>query len=1121
MRAEHSSLFSHCGSRTRHGRRIRFLSDAALASHPSSLRRTPRLIAGGNQRNTVMKRFKSVRQHLVPIILAWAALLVQDCLHGQVTVQRIKSFGFPGQSGTISHAPLIIGAAQSPAGGLAKSEPIPPGRIGAVAGKQYQGEGLSVAATPEGARLRCDLQKLEGQVTRQGLRLTSTTNASKGERFYVIASTVTRESGKRTAEVEREPLCPLLAPSLHMRIRMSALQGVVGEAKPLPRTGTVEVVDQVARFIRPGMTEEYTVSVDGVRQDFILDRRPGGTGPLRVELDLAGARAEPLVNSARLVLDGSGRRIAYGRLRATDAQGNELTAAMAVLADSRLVVVVDDADATYPLRIDPTFSDANWISMGTVTGADGFVTAAVVDGAGNLYIGGDFTVVGDVIANHVAKWDGSAWSALDSGMDGSVEALAVSGTNLYAGGLFWTAGGSAAKYIAKWNGSRWSALGSGMDGSFNPWVRALAVSGTNLYAGGGFTTAGGNAANHIAKWNGSAWSALGWGLGGEAHAYVCALAVSDTNLYAGGSFSTADGSAGNYIAKWDGSSWSALGSGMGIGPAGGNYPYVNALAVSGTNLYAGGDFTYAGGSVARYVAKWDGSAWSALGSGVNSTVYALLVSGTNLYAGGSLWGADGTLDEYIAKWNGSEWSALGPGMNGQVSALALSGTNLYAGGGFTRAGGSGSSCIAKWNGSVWSALAAGVNDSVLALAVSGNDLYAGGSFTTAGGSAANYIAKWGGSSWSALGSGMGGDEWPYVLVLAVSGANLYAGGWFKTAGGSAANYIAKWDGSAWSALGGGLNSSVYGLAVSGTNLYAGGDFTYATNAGPSAVQVNHIAKWDGSAWSALGSGMGGGTYPCVNALAVSGNDLYAGGSFTTAGGSAAIYIAKWDGSAWSALGLGMAGSYNSSVLALAVSGTNLYAGGDFTYATNTGPSAVNVNYVAKWNGSAWSALGTGMNDSVAALAVSGTNLFVGGRFTYAGGSAASYMAKWDGSVWSVLGSGMGGTYPYVSALAVSGPDLYAAGSFTTAGGKVSGYVARAIIGTAGGRFSSLAYSRATGFNCNFSEATAGEPYRIQASLSLPSPGWTDLTNFTYTGPIIISDLSATATTNRFYRAVTP
>src|SRR5213082_2087979 len=106
------------------------------------------------------------------------------------------------------------------------------------------------------------------------------------------------------------------------------------------------------------------------------------------------------------------------------------------------------------------FIDANWISMGGIPGANGPVNAAVVDGAGNLYIGGSFRVVGDVFANNIAKWNGTNWSALGSGMDSDVGsgnsyvlAVAVSGSNLYAGGQFTTAGGNAATNIAKWDGS--------------------------------------------------------------------------------------------------------------------------------------------------------------------------------------------------------------------------------------------------------------------------------------------------------------------------------------------------------------------------------------------------------------------------------------------------------------------------------------------------------------------------------------------------------------------------------------------------------------------------------------------------------------------------------------------
>jgi len=574
-------------------------------------------------------------------------------------------------------------------------------------------------------------------------------------------------------------------------------------------------------------------------------------------------------------------------------------------------VLVDDTGAVYPVRIDPTFSDANWISMGGFPGTDSAVRAAVVDGSGNLYIGGDFTAAGGVVANGIAKWDGSSWSDLGGGIGGVVYALAVSGSDLYVGGNFTTAGGSAATNIAKWNGSSWSPLGSGVNGA----VYAVAVSGSDLYAGGRFTTAGGSAANNIAKWNGSSWSALGSGIMAPETYYreiVNALAVSGNDLYAGGYFTNAGGSAANSIAKWNGSSWSALGSGMGGGPSYAS-PLVSALAVSGSELYAGGNFTTAGGSEANCIAKWNGNSWSALGSGMGSSY---------------------------------------PNTPG-VNALAVSGSGLYAGGSFTNAGGSAANYIAKWNGNSWSTLGSGMNGGVNALAVSGSDLYAGGYFTTAGSSNASYIAKWNGSSWSALGSGMcglGGGAYSYVNALAVSGSGLYAGGWFTNAGGSPANYIAKWNGNSWSPLGSGMNGIVYALAVSGSDLYAGG---YFTTAGGSAA--NYIAKWDGNSWSALGSGMYGG-YTYVSALAVSGSDLYAGGDFGSAGGVGASRIAKWNGSSWSPLGSGMHGlfpsSYNVAVYALAVSGSDLYAGGSFVRAGDGFASRV-----AKWNGSSGSDLG--------------------------------------------------------------------------------------------------------------------------------------------------------------------
>ena len=137
------------------------------------------------------------------------------------------------------------------------------------------------------------------------------------------------------------------------------------------------------------------------------------------------------------------------------------------------------------------------------------------------------------------------------------------GRALYVGGRFETVGGVTANTIAKWDGATWSALGSGTNTDVRTMVEFDDGSGAALYVASNFTTAGGVNARDIAKWNGSTWSAVGSGMDGINHS-VSALAVFNDGggpaLYAGGDFSGAGGVAANNIAKRNGTSWSPLGS---------------------------------------------------------------------------------------------------------------------------------------------------------------------------------------------------------------------------------------------------------------------------------------------------------------------------------------------------------------------------------------------------------------------------------------------------------------------------------------------------------------------------------------------------------------------------------
>ena len=92
------------------------------------------------------------------------------------------------------------------------------------------------------------------------------------------------------------------------------------------------------------------------------------------------------------------------------------------------------------------------------------------------------------------------WGPLGSGMNSDVYALTVYNGELIAGGNFTTAGGVACNRIARWNGSQWQPLGTGMSGTSSPFIRTLTVFNGELIAGGSFTTAGGVTCNYIARW---------------------------------------------------------------------------------------------------------------------------------------------------------------------------------------------------------------------------------------------------------------------------------------------------------------------------------------------------------------------------------------------------------------------------------------------------------------------------------------------------------------------------------------------------------------------------------------------------------------------------------------------
>lgn len=339
-----------------------------------------------------------------------------------------------------------------------------------------------------------------------------------------------------------------------------------------------------------------------------------------------------------------------------------------------------------------TLADGYWTGTGTSNGLNTTVWGMGMY-KGSLYAGGDLTHVGTTYVGRCARWDGTAWQAMGSGIFGTdANQFCVMGDDLYVGSNFTTAGGIATKNIARWNGSAWSAFGNNhfggpIDhifvhqgalhvlartydsvgapailsrwngtswddiGSFDAWADKGLSEGGVLYVVGRFHTVSGVAARGVAKWEGGTWSAMGPGLGGPSQY----LEVNDIVRYRGDLiavgeiYSTGDGlTTINGMARWTGSTWVQFAGGASGGTR------LRGAAVFGDELIVCGDFTSVGGVAANSIAWWDGTTWHPFGAGANAGPTCLLVDADGFWIGGGFTAVDGTSTRMVARWNAGD-----------------------------------------------------------------------------------------------------------------------------------------------------------------------------------------------------------------------------------------------------------------------------------------------------------------------------------------------------------------------------------------------------------------------------------------------------------------------------------
>lgn len=678
--------------------------------------------------------------------------------------------------------------------------------------------------------------------------------------------------------------------------------------------------------------------------------------------------------------------------------------------------------------------DDRWDRQFMVPGLESTPHALAIDGA-HVYIGRD----------GLYRWNGSFIEQVGGEIDGLALSLLRTRDGLFVGGRFTQVGNVNASNIAKWTGSKWETLGEGVNDS----VHAMASDGDAIYVSGNFTTAGNVQARFIAKWQYGRWHALGEGIRNGLDSPAEDMVVdSEGRLFVTGNFKIAGGGSASGAAVWDGREWSALGSGLSRWFGAGFLPgQGNSIAAWNGDIYVGGRFTHAGGSPVHYLAKWNGTSWSALpgiAENATSTAAVLAIASVmdGIYVAGrfSLEGMNRSRE--FAQWNGEQWHSLIPegGVEPFVSDLAVNESgDVYFRGPHERAGhalvGYG---IGLYQEDEFRGLGNGLQYEINAMERAGDRVYVGGRFSTGSGVFLNNIGVWTGREWLALGEGFDGIV--YAIAVHPNG-DVYAGGEFTQADGQPANRIARWNGQQWLSVGGGVEGvrpEVSALYFDGTDLYAGGSFSRAGD-----TAASNVARWDGEVWHALENQTANGVVGRVESIMKFQDDIYLGGGVNTAGGQAAKGLAKWNPAREEWIGIDVFSPELSTsdvhVSAMIVQGDQLVMGGAFFFESAQGRTL----HLAKWDGSNLSPIDTAQDvyirGRVGALYQEDDKLYVGGTIGSPDGEAHNDVAVFDGNGWSTLNGRFNGE---IHALTILKDQLVIGGSFGKVGDIASSGIAQ-------------------------------------------------------------------------------
>jgi hypothetical protein len=311
--------------------------------------------------------------------------------------------------------------------------------------------------------------------------------------------------------------------------------------------------------------------------------------------------------------------------------------------------------------------------------------ATIAATADTVYIAGTFNTVNAMPRNGAAALttnDAGTLTSWDPNPDDTLSSMAITSNSVVLGGQLDGLRGVERKHLlafdANANLTNWTPEADNE-------VSAVAVAGTTLYVGGSFNTLGGQPRGNLGAVSTTDGALSDWNPNVDGQVY--ALAVANDAVYAGGAFANANVGAGTAgvrtrLAAFD----PTTGAVNSWAPAADQT--VRALALNGSNVYVGGDFTMLGGATRNHLGSVPTSMNTATSWDPNVTgtsVYAVVATDDVIYAGGEFTGVGAgptVRGNFVALDTNGAATAWAPNPDAAVYTLLLTNSQLYIGGDF-------------------------------------------------------------------------------------------------------------------------------------------------------------------------------------------------------------------------------------------------------------------------------------------------------------------------------------------------------------------------------------------------------------------------------------------------------